>query len=113
MRTDTITRTDLAINYKLRLVRGIDLFIQPEVINLFNEHGVESFNQEVLTAVDCNGTSSQSTGCPSGGLKAFNPFTETAVEGVNYIKGPGFGKADSEGDYQTPRTFRFSVGLKF
>jgi hypothetical protein len=113
LRTDTITRTDLAINYKLRLVRGIDLFIQPEIINLFNEHGAESFNQEVLTAVDCTGTSSQATGCPSGGLKAFNPFTETPVEGVHFIKGPGFGKPDSESDYQLPRTFRFSVGLKF
>jgi hypothetical protein len=113
LKSDDITRTDLAINYKVRLFGGLELFFQPEIINLFNEQGVESFNEEVLTAVDCPGGSSQSTGCPAGGLKAFNPFTETPVEGVNYLKGPGFGKPDSEGDFQTPRTYRFSVGLRF
>ncbi|HJQ36822.1 MAG TPA: TonB-dependent receptor [Thermoanaerobaculia bacterium] len=115
IKAGNITRTDLAINYKLGLVRGIELFIQPEVINLFNEQGVQTFNEEVLTAVDC---APQTTGnlaapCPAKGLQPFNPFTEKPVEGVNYIKGPNFGKADSEADYQTPRTFRVSVGLRF
>lgn len=110
---DDITRTDLAINYKLKLVRGIELFIQPEIINLFNEQGVEGFDGTVLTRVNCDGSSSQGTDCPAGGLKAFNPFTETPVEGANYIKGPGFGKPDSEDDFQTPRTYRVSLGLRF
>lgn len=46
-------------------------------------------------------------------LPAFNPFTETPVEGVHYIKGPNFGRPASELDYQTPRTFRVSLGLRF
>jgi len=113
VKTDTITRTDVALNYTLRLAKSIDLFIQPEVINLFNQQGVVSFNTEVLTALDCTGTSTQNTACPAAGLKTFNPFTETPVEGVNYIKGAGFGKPEQESDYQTPRTYRLSLGLRF
>jgi hypothetical protein len=33
--------------------------------------------------------------------------------GANYQKGPNFGKANSEGDWQTPRTFRVSIGFRF
>ncbi len=113
IKSDNITRTDLALNYKMKLFSGVELFIQPEIVNIFNQQGVEGFDEEVLTAVDCPGTSSQNAACPAGGLKAFNPFTETPVEGVNYMKGPNFGKPESESDYQTPRTYRFSVGLRF
>ena len=113
VRSDTITHTDLAVNYKVRLSRGIEFFLEPEIINLFNEQGVQSFNLEVLTALDCTGSSTQGAACPAGGLKPFNPFTEKPVEGVNYIKGAGFGKPETVTDYQTSRIFRFSVGLKF
>ena len=113
VKTDTITRTDLAVNYRVRLARGIDFFIEPEILNVFNQHGVNAFNQEVLTALDCNGTSTQNAACPAAGLKTFNPFTEKPVEGVNYIKGAGFGKPETESDYQLPRTFRVSLGFKF
>lgn len=114
-KSDDITSTNLSLNYRLRLMRGIELFIQPEVINVFNEQGVEVVDEEVLTAVDCP---TQTTGtlqapCPAKGLAQFNPFTETPVEGTHYIKGPGFGRPNSEGDYQIPRTFRLSVGFRF
>ena len=111
---DTITRTDLAINYALRLPGGVQLFVQPEILNVFNEQGVESFDEEILTNVD------------EDYLAAFNPFTETPIEcpqgaaaaeceamGAHWQKGPNFGQPDSEGDYQTPRTFRVSVGVRF
>jgi hypothetical protein len=99
--TDDITRTDLAINYKLRLVRGLELFIQPEVLNLFNEQNLVAFDEEVLTNSD------------DDDLLPFNPFTETPVEGVHFQRGPNFGKAAEESHFQTPRTFRMSVGLRF
>jgi hypothetical protein len=35
------------------------------------------------------------------------------VEGVHWRKGPDFGKPVVEGDYQQPRTYRFSVGFRF
>ena len=40
-------------------------------------------------------------------------FTETPVEGVNWAKRSTFGQPLNEADYQTPRTFRFSVGFRF
>ena len=116
--TDDITRTDIAINYNVRLFKSLEVFIQPEIINLFNERGVVSYNEEVLTAVDN----------PTGQViwRPFNPFTDTPIEcpqraaaaecqamGANFQRGPNFGEADSEGDFQTPRTFRVSVGLRF
>ncbi|HVE70176.1 MAG TPA: TonB-dependent receptor [Thermoanaerobaculia bacterium] len=111
---ENITRTDLSINYMLRL-GTVQLFVQPEVLNLFNEQGVEVVDEEILTAVDCapQTTGNLSAPCPVKGLQPFNPFTTKPEEGVHYIKGPNFGKPDSEGDYQTPRTFRVSVGLRF
>jgi hypothetical protein len=99
--TDDIHRTDFALNYSYRLPRGLEIFVQPEIVNLFNSQGVVSFDEEVLTSLDTNT------------LQAFNPFTTTPVEGVNYRKGPNFGKPTSEGDYQTPRTYRMSLGLRF
>ena len=116
IKADDITSTNLAVNYRLKLLRGIELFVQPEVLNLFNEQGVESFDEELLTAVDCppqTGSNTLQAPCPAKGLTPFDPFTTTPVENVHYLKGPGFGEPDSEGDYQAPRTFRLSVGLRF
>jgi Carboxypeptidase regulatory-like domain/TonB dependent receptor/TonB-dependent Receptor Plug Domain len=101
LKTDDITRTDIAIGYRLRLLRGVDFFIQPEIINVFNRKGVQSFDEEVLTNSD------------TATLKAFNPFTETPQLGVHYALGPTFGQPNSEGDFQTPRTYRMSLGLRF
>lgn len=112
--TDDVTRTDLGLNYKIKVL-GVDLFLQADVINLFNEKAIDSYDEEVLTSLDSG-----------SGLQAFNPFTETPVEcpqgasaaecqamGANFQKGPNFGLPNSEGDYQTPRTYRFSVGFRF
>ena len=114
LKTDNVLRTDLSINYKLRLVSGVELFIQPEILNVFNRQAVVSFDEEVLTNADTTA------------LKAFNPFTDMPIEcpqgtaaaactamGANFQRGPNFGKPTSEGDYQTPRTFRMSLGLRF
>ena len=111
--TDDITRTDLSVNWELP-IRGVRLFLQAEVLNVFNEKGVQSYDEEVLTSEDASY------------LAAFNPFTDTPIEcpqgasgdeceamGANYQKGVNFGKPNSEGDWQQPRTFRFSVGLRF
>jgi hypothetical protein len=115
LKTEDITRTDVSINYNIRLFKTLELFIQPEVLNLFNERGIQSYDEEVLTAADDDDT-----------FAPFNPFTDTPIEcpqgasaaecqqlGANFQRGPNFGKPDSEGDYQTPRTFRVSVGIRF
>lgn len=100
IKTDDITRTDLAINYAKRF-GPVEVFVQPEVLNIFNELAIEGFNEEILTAED------------DDTLEPFNPFTETPVEGVHWRKGENFGEPTTEGSYQTARTFRVSLGVRF
>jgi hypothetical protein len=104
-RTDDITRTDLALNYAffVNLFGGqLEFFLQPEVTNVFNESGVSGVNTTVFTAAQW-----------WTGLEPFDPWTTEPVEGSHWAKGPAFGEPQSENDYQQPRTFRFSVGLRF
>ena len=46
-------------------------------------------------------------------LQPFNPFTETPVEGVNWAKRPNFGTQVDQFSWTSPRTFRFSLGVRF
>ena len=61
------------------------LFFRGVVNNLFNLHGIDGFNTTVQTA------SSNST------YIAFNPFTETPVQGVHWDFGPEYGKVTGTG----------------
>ncbi|MGA7614593.1 MAG: carboxypeptidase regulatory-like domain-containing protein [Thermoanaerobaculia bacterium] len=99
-RWDNITSTDLGLNYALP-IHGVQLFLQGELINAFNESAQLGGDTTILTA---RNTSS---------LQTFNPFTETPVEGVNWRKGANFGNALGPGDFQTPREYRFSAGVRF
>jgi hypothetical protein len=103
-RTDNITATDVALNYSFQwsaFGKGVEIYLQPQILNVFNEHGVLNVNVAVR---DPTTTST---------LKKFNPFTEDPVEGINWQKGPNFGKPVRQEDYQLPRTYQFSVGLRF
>jgi len=100
--TDAVHRTDLSLNYSFFLpIAGADveLFIQPEIVNIFNEQAVTNPN---TTTYDYR-----------YGYADFNPFTDTPVEGVNWDYGNSFGKATSAANYQQPRTFRVSLGVRF
>ncbi|MEM7357455.1 MAG: hypothetical protein AAF657_41965, partial [Acidobacteriota bacterium] len=102
--TDDITRTDLALNYSFQwnlAGKNIEIFLQPEVINLFNEDGV----------VDTDTFIQDATSAP--GFATFDPFTETPVQGVHWDFGDDFGQPVDDNDYQQARTFRFSVGFRF
>ena len=99
-----ITRTDLAINYSFFIPIGgtqLEMFLQPEVQNVFNESGAVTGNSTELT----------NWNDPS--LETFNPFTETPVEGVHWRRDEEWGQPEVEADYQLPRTFRVSVGIRF
>jgi hypothetical protein len=65
--------------------------------NVFNNDALQSFNNVVTTA----------------GMTAFNPFTTTPVEGVNWKKDSLFGQPSSPSSYQAPRDASFSVGFRF
>lgn len=121
-RTDDITATDLTLNYAWTwnaFSKNVEIFIQPEVLNVFNERGLTGPNNTIRdnTTTRCSATN------PICATRPFNPFTTTPVEGTivngvptangNWAKGPNFGKATAAGAYQTPRTYRFSVGFRF
>ena len=80
----------------------MEFFVRPDVLNLFNEKGVTSVDVSVLTARTAPAT-----------YQRFNPITEKPVRGVNYDLASTFGKPTSGADYQLPRTFRVSAGVRF
>jgi carboxypeptidase family protein/TonB-dependent receptor-like protein len=114
-------RTDFAANYNFGISTGnrrLGLFVQAQVINLFNQFQLCGCGAEVFL----NGGASQvqfinqavlSNTNASGTYPAFNPFTTTPVEGVHWAKGPAFGHASSRFAYTTPRMFRIGFGVRF
>jgi outer membrane receptor protein involved in Fe transport len=111
-RFDDQTATDLALNYntKPNWLFGAQVFLQGEVINVFDEAAQIGFDTSIITAAN------------DATLKRFNPMAgDVPVEGVHWKKGPNFGKPTA--DYtvvpptpqhvQTPRTYRFSAGIRF
>jgi hypothetical protein len=100
-RTDDITRTDLALTVTFRPFRNLELFVRPNVLNVFDEKGVVAVDVTVLTARN------------SPQFRQFDPFTETPVRGAHYESASTFGRPTSGADYQLPRTFRVSAGVRF
>jgi outer membrane receptor protein involved in Fe transport len=110
-RTDDLHRTDLSLNYSFRwqaFGRSMQVFIQPEILNLFDEDAVVG----VFTATR-DATNTTATACNGARCQPFNPFTETPVEGVHWAKRPGFGDPENENNVQRPRLFRLSIGFRF
>ena len=101
-RTDNVWSTDLAVGYELAHRLRPMLII--DVFNLFNRAAVVSPGTEVLTR--------QRAGASSG-LLGFNPFTETPVEGVHYVRSATFGRPTGPESYQAPRRFQISVAVRF
>jgi hypothetical protein len=119
-RTAATYRTDFAANYAFTLKgvgRKTDLFVQAQVINVFNQFQLCGCGDTVfkngggvdLTSID----QSVLTRSNSAALAAFNPFTTTPVQGTNWALGPNFGNALSRMAYTAPRTFRMSFGVRF
>jgi len=101
-RTDDVWSTDLALGYEL--AHRLRPLLRLDVFNVFNRAAVVSPDTEVLTR--------QRAGASSG-LRAFNPFTETPIEGVHYVRSATFGLPTGPESYQAPRRFQISVGVRF
>jgi outer membrane receptor protein involved in Fe transport len=100
-RWDDELATDIGINYSLP-IRGLELFAQADVINVFNQDAVIGGGTTVLTARN------------DSSLRRFNPVAgEQPVEGVHYRFASNFGQPVSQNSYQLPLTYRFSLGLRF
>ena len=110
--TDDIWRTDIALNYSFKwnvFGRSLEVFVEPEIINVFNEAGAINVSTAIFDA-----TSTGATSCNGAPCQTFNPFTETPVQGVHWAPRTTFGEPqDEEDDLQAPREFRFSVGFRF
>ena len=98
-RTDDITRTDL---HDLHHPALRECRVVPA------SRGLEPLQRKGVVAVD----STVLTASPSSGLSPFDPFNDKPVRGVHYDLAPTFGKPTSSADYQLPRTFRVSVGVR-
>ena len=97
---DNINSTDVALNYGFTVGAGVQLFAQFDLLNAFNQQGQDGGNT-TINVFDTNGSNT------------FNPFTETPVQGTNWDFGSSFGEPTSENSFQTPRVFRFSLGVRF
>jgi hypothetical protein len=98
-RTDDVNSTDLSLNYRLPLWKT-ELFLQGDMLNVLNNQDVEDVNFITKTVTRI-------------AAAPFDPRTQDPVAGVNYNLSPTFGQPNNFQAYQLPRTYRFSVGLRF
>lgn len=116
-RWDNVSATDLAVTYNTPPIRNAYLYVTAQLFNAFNEKAVIAGNTTVRT----NTSSLCKQGPNQDGARclAFNPFTDTPVQGVNYqlakssTIGASFGDPTSGASYQAPRFYLFAVGLRF
>ena len=110
---DDIKRTDLGLNLSTKIANTVEIFVQPQVINLFNNQAVVAGDVTVRTAL------SPGTG---NTFLPFNPFTDvpvkrptgdTSVKTANWDYAPTFGAPRNSADYQQPRTFMLTMGVRF
>jgi carboxypeptidase family protein len=122
-RTAAQKRTDLAVNYAHGIPGGqrlstLQFFVQAQVINLFNQFqlcgcgGTVFQNGGATTQTRIDTTVLTSVTTPAK-YTAFNPFTTTPVQSVNWDYGPNFGKALNRLAYTSPRQFRIGFGIRF
>jgi Carboxypeptidase regulatory-like domain len=122
-RTQAQKRTDLAINYSRGIggrsrMSTLQFFAQAQIINLFNQFQLcgcggtvfQNGGATTQTRIDTTTLTSVNTAAK---YAAFNPFTTTPVQGVNWDYGPNFGTALNRLAYTSPRQLRFSFGVRF
>jgi outer membrane receptor protein involved in Fe transport len=116
LRTESIRSTDMALRYSMR-VAALELFAQGDLLNAFNNAALFD-PQRLGTTV--------STAATSTTFVPFDPAKQTPVEcprgaaaatctamGANYQLATNFGQALNNLAYQSPRTVRMSLGVRF
>ncbi len=111
-RYDDISRTDLSLNFNFKVASTVEIFVEPQVLNVFNQQNF-TVNSSIQTRANTGSSS----------FAAFNPFTEQPKQGpaatggatpqYNWNYASTFGKPSSPASYQLPRTFRVSAGVRF
>jgi len=116
LRTESIRSTDLALRYSVH-VSAMELFAQGDLLNAFNNAAIFD-PQRLSTTV--------STAATSTALLPFDPAKQTPIQcpqgasaatctamGANYQLASNFGQPLNNLAYQTPRTVRVSLGVRF
>ena len=110
----TSKRTDFAASYSYGIGAGnrkIDLFIQAQVLNIFNTFDLCGCGNTVFSN---GGANMLNLIGQSVTLRTpFKPFTTVPVEGVNWVKGANFGTPLNRNAFTSPRTFRMTFGVRF
>ena len=99
---EDIHSLDLAIGLGVRVWRSVEPFFKLGVRNVTNEQGLIVYNSRV---VPC--TTAEQVGC-DGQI----PVDELGLP-TRFVRDPAFGTASSASDYQVPREYRFSAGIRF
>ena len=113
-RSEASRRTDFAANYSYGIAAGarkIDLFFQAQILNLFNTFDMCGCGGTVF--VNGGGVALNTIGQAVTTRTAFNPFTTTPVEGVNWVKAANFNTPLNRAAFTSPRTLRLSFGVRF
>lgn len=112
-RLDNITSTDLGLNWYAPPLRRVRFFIEADILNLFNQQGLQDPDFIDKTVLTRRQAACLQTGTTERCLP-FNPLAgEVPQEGVHWQKGPRFGQPTAADAYQLPRTYRLSFGLRF
>ncbi len=112
-RMAALHQSDVALNYSKPIgVKKAEVFVRATVVNVFNRLKVTNFTQASCSSTGCIAAGVQTNNNLTS-LAAFNPFSETPVEGTNWKKSTTFGQPVSRYAYQTPRTLSFSLGFRF
>jgi len=120
-RTEGQRRTDLAVSYSYGIgvgSRKVDLFIQGQMINVFNQAqlcgcGASVFNNGGNVQNQFVDTSVRTSVTNPTVYQTFNPFVTTPVQGTNWDFGPNFGHALNRFAYTSPREYRVTFGVRF
>jgi hypothetical protein len=123
-RTEAATRTDFGASYSHAVATGrrhLDLFVQAQVLNLFNQMplcgcGASVFANPGAVQLTNIGQGVVTNVTAPTRFAAFNPLTTAPVQGTNWdynTTTTGFGQPLSRFAYQSPRAFRMTFGVRF
>ena len=120
-RTEGSRRTDFAANYSHPITSGarkVSLFIQAQVLNLFNNQdlcgcGANVFGNGGNVSLGNIGTGVLSPANSPATMARFDPLNATPVQGTNWNYNNNFGTPLNRFAFTTPRMFRMTFGVRF
>ena len=93
-------RVDLAVRYDVPIFNKLGLWVKTTVINAFNNDELLSFETDGSAAL-------------TNGILQFQPNGNCGINDAPSTSCTGFGQITDEDQYQRPREYFFTVGLRF